>query len=176
MAKEVIVLRYGHRLIRDERVTSHCCLVARAFGAKKIIIAGQRDKEVEKSIKNVNEKWGGKFRMQYTKSWIKTLQELKKKGFIIIHLTMYGKPLDSLKRVLEKSKIAFVIGSKKVEREMFEKCDYNASVTTQPHSEIAALAIALDRVFGWKQAAHAFPNAKLQIIPDKRKKIVKKLQ
>ena len=34
----IAVLRIGHRINRDKRITTHCALVARAFGAKKIFI------------------------------------------------------------------------------------------------------------------------------------------
>jgi len=43
MEKNVAVLRYGHRPYRDLRVTTHCCLVARALGAEKIVIQGCED-------------------------------------------------------------------------------------------------------------------------------------
>jgi len=33
---EIEVLRIGQRLVRDDRVTTHVALVARAFGARKI--------------------------------------------------------------------------------------------------------------------------------------------
>ena len=32
----IIVLRLGHRFVRDYRVTTHLALVARSFGANKI--------------------------------------------------------------------------------------------------------------------------------------------
>ena len=34
---DINVLRIGQRIIRDDRVTTHAALVARAFGASKII-------------------------------------------------------------------------------------------------------------------------------------------
>jgi predicted SpoU family rRNA methylase len=34
---EIVVFRYGHRLERDKRTTTHCALVARVLGAKEII-------------------------------------------------------------------------------------------------------------------------------------------
>ncbi len=175
MDKEVIVLRYGHRAIRDERVTSHCCLVARAFGAKKIIIAGKRDKEVEKTLENVTSKWGGKFKIEYTDSWTKAFSALKSKGFTAVHLTMYGIPISRVEKKISKLNRVFVIvGSRKVERGVFEKSDYNVSITTQPHSEIAALAVALDRIFAGKEMGKVFYGAKIRIVPSKNQKIVRK--
>ena len=55
------------------------------------------------------------------------------------------KILLGLKKIKKEQKIAVLIGSQKVEREVYEKVDYNIAITHQPHSEIAALAIFLDR-------------------------------
>ena len=39
----ITVLRLDHRLGRDTRITTHVCLTARAFGADKVILSGERD-------------------------------------------------------------------------------------------------------------------------------------
>ena len=36
----IVVLRLGHRIGRDARISTHCGLVARALGANKIIYSG----------------------------------------------------------------------------------------------------------------------------------------
>ena len=54
MNAKIRVLRFGHRKKRDIRVTSHCALVARAFGAEGIIIDGDNDGIAENTIKRVN--------------------------------------------------------------------------------------------------------------------------
>ena len=43
ISMNVNVLRLDHRLKRDTRITTHVCLTARAFGASKIFLAGERD-------------------------------------------------------------------------------------------------------------------------------------
>ena len=48
----ISVLRLDHRLPRDERITTHVALVARAFGASEMIYTGQYDSGLEKSIIN----------------------------------------------------------------------------------------------------------------------------
>jgi len=176
VGREIVVLRYGHRLVRDYRVTSHCCLVARAFGAKKIIIAGDEDKSIIESVEDVSKRWGGQFKVEFTDSWRKTLAEFKKKGFFAVHLTMYGLQLQKEeKRLRQKKKILMVIGSQKVEREVYEQSDANIAVTGQPHSEIAALAVALDRIQCGKELALRFPKAQIRVIPQKKgKKVAKK--
>ena len=37
-AREVVVLRYGHRPGRDDRMTTHVGLTARALGADRVIL------------------------------------------------------------------------------------------------------------------------------------------
>jgi len=175
MVDEVVVLRYGHRAVRDYRVTSHCCLVARAFGAKRIIIAGERDESIKRSIDAVTGKWGGKFKVEFTENWKKTVEQHKKKGFLVVHTTMYGQPLQEKITELRKlKKVLVIVGSQKVERAVYELADYNISVTLQPHSEIASLAVLLDWLFEGKELNKKFENAESKIIPqEKGKKVIK---
>ena len=88
---------------------------------------------------------------------------------------MYGIPLiEKLEELKKKEKILVIVGSEKVPREVYEIADYNISITNQPHSEIAALAIFLDKIFDGKEFFKEFENAKLKIIPCERgKKVIK---
>lgn len=169
--QEVIVLRYGHRITRDYRVTSHCALVARAFGAKKIIICGAEDPQLVKSIEKITKKWGGKFQIEFSENWKKTLQSHKKEGFAIAHLTMYGAPVTKkIKQLQKQKKLLVIIGSQKVEREVYDMSDANISITLQPHSEIAALAVFLDKLFDGKFLQKKFSDTQIQIIPKEKGK------
>ena len=47
---KIEVLRIGQRVIRDDRVTTHVALVARAFGASKIYM-NEVDPEIENTLK-----------------------------------------------------------------------------------------------------------------------------
>ena len=51
----ITVLRLDHRLGRDTRITTHVCLTARAFGADKVILSGERDKHIIESVESVVE-------------------------------------------------------------------------------------------------------------------------
>ena len=173
---KVVVLRYGHRTVRDYRVSSHCCLVARAFGAEKIIIAGEKDESIAKSVGSVVERWGGKFAVEFEESWKKTLREYREKGYFVVHLTMYGLELQKeVGKIRKKGKILLIIGSQKVEGAVYEESDINVSITGQPHSEIAALAVALDWIFKGNELGKRFGKAKIRVVPvAKGKKVVKK--
>lgn len=175
----IYVLRLGHRKDRDKRVTTHVGLVARAFGADGIILAGEYDEKVIKTLRDVTERWGGPFDAKYTESWRKTLREWKERGGTIVHLTMYGVPVDDAVREMRAKNVGdilVVVGAEKVPREVYELADYNVAVGNQPHSEIAALAIFLDRWFEGKELEKEFKDWSVRIEPNPRgKTVIKKV-
>ena len=58
---DVNVLRLDHRLKRDTRITTHVCLTARAFGASKIYLAGERDNHLMDNVRDTASRFGGNF-------------------------------------------------------------------------------------------------------------------
>jgi tRNA (cytidine56-2'-O)-methyltransferase len=171
----ITILRLFHRLPRDERATTHVALVARAFGANGMAYCGMRDPGMEKSLKKICEKWGGSFFVEYTENWKKTVNDYRKKGFTVVHLTMYGKGIP--KKPLDGKDILVVVGSEQVPGEMYQLADYNVSITNQPHSEIAALALFMDRMMDGKELTETFDkeqfsSGKIRISPNERGKSV----
>jgi tRNA (cytidine56-2'-O)-methyltransferase len=161
----VSVLRIGHRLMRDDRVTTHAALVARAFGADMIYMTGI-DQSVNETVASVSKRWGGKFKVEVIQDWKSLAKAWRKEGGKVAHLTMYGINIDDItERLRKESKVLVIIGAEKVPREVFELADYNIAISNQPHSEIAALAIFLDRTFRGKQFKKGFAGAKLRIEP-----------
>ena len=59
------VLRLGHRVDRDKRITSHLGLTARAFGADEIILSGEEDDTPLETWKEVSERFGGSLECRY---------------------------------------------------------------------------------------------------------------
>ncbi|MEM3871240.1 MAG: tRNA (cytidine(56)-2'-O)-methyltransferase [Nitrososphaeria archaeon] len=168
------MLRIGHRIDRDKRITTHVGLVARAFGARGIYIVNA-EKEIKSKIDEVTKVWGGPFICEIIENnWKKFILDWKKKEGIIIHLTMYGIPVeDRINEIrLRKEKKLVVVGAEKVPKELYYLSDYNISITTQPHSEVAALALFLDRFYEGKELSLKFSNAKLKIVPMERGKRV----
>ncbi len=164
----ITVLRLGHRIVRDKRITTHVCLVARALGADKIILSGQKDQNILDSINRVNINWGGSFKIEYKKRWKDTINEYKKKGFCLIHLTMYGEKIqDKINKIQKNDNLLVIVGGEKVPIEVYKESDYNIGITNQPHSEVAALAIFLDKYFNSKELDLEFKGAKLKIKPNK---------
>ncbi|MEM1606870.1 MAG: tRNA (cytidine(56)-2'-O)-methyltransferase [Candidatus Bathyarchaeia archaeon] len=175
-AWRVFVLRLGHRIERDKRITTHVFLVARAFGAQGAFYSGQRDEKVEESVRKVVEMWGGSFRVEYVKNWVEKMKQWRKNGGEIIHLTMYGLPLDEvIDRIRESRRDKLVIvGSEKVPRLVYEIADWNVSVTSQPHSEVGALSVFLHELHMGRELKREFENAKIKVIPQaKGKKIMR---
>ncbi|OYT66777.1 MAG: hypothetical protein B6U65_04795 [Candidatus Wolframiiraptor sp. EX4484-121] len=87
---KIVVLRLGHRIIRDQRLTTHVLLTARAYGADEALITGDRDDKLLDGVRRVVESWGGEFKVNYVEDWRKVLRDWRERGGKIIHLTMYG--------------------------------------------------------------------------------------
>ena len=138
------ILRIGHRPERDKRVTTHVALTARAFGARRIYISNP-DSRVIKSVQEVIDKFGGDFEILPTDN---PKEIVKKSGSKVIHLTMFGLPFDDKCEEIKNlgEDILLIVGAEKVPPWVFELADYNIAVGNQPHSEIAALAIAMNNL------------------------------
>lgn len=168
---KIEVLRIGQRLVRDDRVTTHVALVSRAFGASKILMQ-EVNPEIKKTISDVNRTWGGTFEVEIIDNWKKVLKS-KKNSFKIVHLTMYGENINSVVyKLRQEEQVLIVVGAEKVPREVYDMADYNIAVGNQPHSEISALAVLLDRVLQGRQFLKKHENAQKEIIPTKSGKKV----
>ena len=173
----VAVLRIGHRLVRDDRTTTHAVLVSRAMGSE-VIYMTDVDDEIKKTLEKVNKRWGGEneFRLEIIDNWKKIVRSWKESGGIIVHLTMYGARInEKIKDIKElNQKILVIIGAEKVPKDVYILADYNIAIGSQPHSEIAALAIFLDRIFEGNQFNKSFLDEKMKIIPsDKGKNVIR---
>ena len=166
------VVRIGQRLVRDDRVTTHVALVSRAFGAKRIFMS-EVNPEIKDTVEKINKTWGGKFEVQFINKWKSIVKKKKEENFKIVHLSMYGQNINIVQEKLRKEQnMLIVVGAEKVPREIYELADYNVGVGSQPHSEISALAILLDRIQEGKQFEKDFTDAKRKIIPTKNGKNV----
>ena len=166
------VIRIGQRLVRDDRVTTHVALVSRAFGAERIFMS-EVNPEIKDTVEKINKTWGGKFEVVFIDKWKSVVKKKKEEKFKIIHLSMYGQNINIIQEELKKEENVFiVVGAEKVPREIYELADYNVGIGSQPHSEISALAILLDRIQQGRQFEKYFLNAKRKIIPTKNGKNV----
>ncbi|GCC11156.1 tRNA 2'-O-methylase [archaeon] len=164
----IVILRLGHRPVRDKRITTHVALTARAFGAQGIILT-EEDRNIVESVEKVVENWGGDFFIRVEKDWrlvIKSWQGIK------IHLTMYGMPIQKVISKIDQEKdILVIVGAEKVPGEVFRLVDYNIAIGNQPHSEVSALALFLDRLTQGNWLNKEI-RGKLRVIPSEREKKV----
>ena len=165
---DIWILRIGHRPQRDKRVTTHVALSARALGAKGIMIDTE-DPVLEENIRSVTDRFGGDYSIRTGVEWKK---ELKRFTGTVVHLTMYGQRVDeALPKIPRDADIMIVVGAEKVPFDAYRDSDFNVSVGNQPHSEIAAMAIFLDRYTGGIEL-YADRDGQMTVIPNERGKTV----
>ena len=167
----ITVLRIGHRISRDKRITTHVSLVARAFGANNIFIDTE-DKKIEETIRSTCNRFGGHFKI---KTGVDRKKIIKNWDGTVVHLTMYGDELEkSINKIKKDKDLLIIVGAEKVPPQIYEMADLNISVSNQPHSEVAALAIFLDRFTRGLWQKKMF-NGKIEILPsNKGKKVISK--
>lgn len=165
---KLTILRLEHRPFRDKRITTHCALVARAFGANSFYFSGIEDKTIIEVIKKTQEKWGGSLDISYVNEPIEFVKNFKEAGGVIIHLTMYGKNIteniEEIKKIHNKN-ILVIVGGSKVPKEYYELADYNVAIGNQPHSEVSALGIFL-YLLDSSCLDKKFSDSKIKILPN----------
>lgn len=169
----IYVLRLGHRPERDKRITTHVALVARAFGAQGFMLEGY-DRNILATVKDVTKRWGSKgFKSGAVNDGKAYVEKWKRGHGKVAHLTMYGLNISSMPRLPSPKKLLIVVGAEKVDRWYYDNADYNIAIGNQPHSEVSALAIFLDRLGRGRELDRGFAGAKIRIIPQKAgKKVV----
>ncbi len=161
------VLRLGHRPARDKRVTTHVALTARAFGADRVLV-DTKDTGLERTVRNLVRRFGGPFEVETGVPWRRILREFPGTK---VHLTMYGLTLDDVLPQIPRDNLLVVVGAEKVPAEVYRLADFNVSVGNQPHSEVAALAVFLDRLLAGEGLRREF-HGRLRIRPHPRGKDV----
>ncbi len=164
-AHDVVVLRYGHRPGRDDRMTTHVGLTARALGADRVILPDNAGQSAE-TVRDITDRFGGPFAVELrgdqrsvVRNWDGT----------VVHLTMYGEPVQSVEEDVRKAHadgpLLVVVGGEKVPWELYEHAAFNVGVTNQPHSEVAGLAVFLDRLFAGAELDREWVDAEQVVVP-----------
>lgn len=170
---EVAILRYGHRPGRDDRMTTHVGLTARALGADRVVFpdnAGQSRETVE----DITERFGGPFAVELTEALNGVIRGWEG---VVVHLTMYGERVQDveseIREVHREEPVLVVVGGEKVPFEVYDAADWNVGVTNQPHSEVAGLAVFLDRLFEGRELDRDWADADRTVVPmETGKKVV----
>lgn len=162
---EVVVLRLGHRPGRDERMTTHVGLVARALGADRVLFPTDAAGAAE-TVKEVVGRFGGPFDAEVIDSPGLLIREFEGS---VVHLTMYGERIQDVEGAVSAAHrdgpLLLVVGASKVPFPVYEHADWNVAVTNQPHSEVAALAVFLDRLYDGRELDRAWEGAERRVVP-----------
>lgn len=165
---DIWIMRIGHRPQRDKRVTTHVALSSRALGAKGIYV-DTHDEVLEENIRSVVDRFGGDYSIKTGVTWRQATQGFEGK---VVHLTMYGQKIDDVLPTIPKDEnLMIIVGAEKVPFDVYERADFNISVGNQPHSEIAALAIFLDRYTSGRML-YSDRDGRVTVIPNERGKTV----
>lgn len=166
----VAVLRLGHRPGRDDRMTTHVGLTARALGADRVILPAAAGDAVD-TVEDVTDRFGGPFTVDAVDTPRSVLREWSD---AVVHLTMYGEPVQSVigaVRATHRDRpVLVVVGAEKVPTDVYERADWNVAVTNQPHSEVAGLALLLDRLFEGNELDRPWRDADRRVVPQARGK------
>ncbi|MBZ6493579.1 tRNA (cytidine(56)-2'-O)-methyltransferase [Natrinema longum] len=164
---EVAVLRLGHRPGRDDRMTTHVGLTARALGADRVVFPDNAGQSLE-TVADITERFGGPFAAELTGSPQGLIRNWTGR---VVHLTMYGERVQDVEDEIRTAHgsdgeaLLLVVGSEKVPFDVYEEADWNVGVTNQPHSEVAGLAVFLDRLFEGRELEQEWDDADRRVIP-----------
>lgn len=162
---EVAVLRLGHRPGRDDRMTTHVGLTARALGADRVIFP-ENATDAQETARDITDRFGGPFSAERTESPKAVLKDWEGP---VVHLTMYGERIQDVIGEIRNGRtersLLVVVGSEKVPFDVYERADWNVAVTNQPHSEVAGLAVFLDRLFEGRELEREWVGARRRVVP-----------
>lgn len=168
----ITVIRIGHRPFRDKRITTHVALVSRAFGADRLLV-DEKDETLENTINRVTENFGGNFSLKSGVNWKKEFRDFKG---VKVNLSMYGINVDdrieNIRMATEAKDMIILVGAEKVPIDAYNIADFNIAISNQPHSEVSALAIFLDRFYKGKELEKKY-EGKMNVIPMDHGKLVK---
>jgi tRNA (cytidine56-2'-O)-methyltransferase len=161
----VAVLRLGHRPGRDERMTTHVGLTARALGADRLVLANHGASQ-RGTVEDITDRFGGPFTVDVTDEPKRFIRDW---AGTIVHLTMYGEPIQDVETEVREAHrsepLLVVVGAEKVGFEVYKRADWNVGVTNQPHSEVAGLAVFLDRLFDGRELDREWEDPERVVVP-----------
>jgi len=137
--REVVVLRYGHRPGRDDRMTTHVGLTARALGADRVILPDNAGQSAE-TVRDITDRFGGPFAVELRED-----QNAIVRGFegVVVHLTMYGERVQDVEDDIREAAglaaesggsdaassrdLLVVVGGEKVPWALYERADLTSA-------------------------------------------------
>ncbi|MFB6120639.1 MAG: tRNA (cytidine(56)-2'-O)-methyltransferase [Halobacteriaceae archaeon] len=172
----VVVCRLGHRPGRDDRMTTHVGLTARALGADKVVFPANASDAVA-TARDITDRFGGPFEVATAESPRSLVRNWEG---ATAHLTMYGERVqdveDEVRAAHRDDPLLVVVGAEKVPFEIYDTADWNVAVTNQPHSEVAGLAVFLDRLFEGRELDREWKAADRRVVPQETGKRVEDVE
>lgn len=139
------------------------------------MLLNANDPDLINNVNLVTKRFGGSFFIINNVNAINEINKWKKDGGKICHLSMYGINLPSvINDIKEETNLMIIVGAEKVPIEYYKLANWNIAIGNQPHSEVAALAIFLDRYYNSDPLLKQFEAAELTIIPTKLWKVILK--
>ncbi len=146
-------------------MTTHVGLTARALGADRVLLPDNAGQAAE-TVADITDRFGGPFEVEQTSELDATIDRWPG---VAVHLTMYGERVQDVAGDVRKAHrsepVLIVVGGEKVPFEVYEAADWNVAVTNQPHSEVAGLAVFLDRLFEGRELEREWVDAGRRVIP-----------
>lgn len=168
MTRKIGILRLSHRHFRDQRMTTHVALTARALGADSFAYTGEHDINMENSLRDIVTRFGGNFSVTYLEGYAAYMKQWQGKK---VHLTMYGENHRQTIAKLQDSKnkdLLIIVGGAKVPIPVYKLADYNTAIGHQPHSEIGAVAIFMTELLGTDKLYTVYPDAQFKVEPNSK--------
>jgi len=153
-------------------MTTHVGLTARALGADRVIFPENATDAVE-TARDITDRFGGPFGVETAES---TRAVVRDWDGAVAHLTMYGERVQDVEAEVRAAHrddpLLVVVGAEKVPFEVYDSADWNVAVTNQPHSEVAGLAVFLDRLFEGRELDREWADADRRVVPEETGKRV----
>jgi tRNA (cytidine56-2'-O)-methyltransferase len=125
-------------------------------------------------VRDITDRFGGPFAVE-----LRDDQKAIVRNFegVVVHLTMYGERVQDVEGDVRESiqggdGLLIVVGGEKVPWALYERADFNVGVTNQPHSEVAGLAVFLDRLFEGTELDREWEDADRRVMPEATGKTV----
>ena len=146
-------------------MTTHVGLTARALGADRVILPDNASQSAE-TVQDITDRFGGPFEVELREDQRAIIRNWEG---TVVHLTMYGEEVqtvqDEIREAHVEEPLLIVVGGEKVPFEVYDHADWNVGVTNQPHSEVAGLAVFLDRLFGGAELDREWEGGEQRVIP-----------
>jgi len=153
-------------------MTTHVGLTARALGADRVVLPANAGQSLE-TVRDITARFGGPFTAELDDEPKATIRDF---AGVVVHLTMYGERVqdvgEAVRAAHRESSLLVVVGGEKVPFEVYDRADFNVAVTNQPHSEVAGLAVFLDRLFAGRELDREWTNADRVVLPEDTGKTV----